>query len=71
MCFNLAAVLEASGEEEEALVAYTRARGLGIERAAVNERNTAAKLLGKRLKEEQDRAKEDSEGKGSVKSTTL
>lgn len=39
VCFNLAAVLEATGELEEALVAYSRARNLGVERAAVNERN--------------------------------
>lgn len=41
MCFNLAAVLEATGEEEEALVAYQRAEKLGIERAAVNIRNVS------------------------------
>lgn len=41
VCFNLGAVLEATGEIEEALVAYRRARTLGIERASVNERNVS------------------------------
>lgn len=44
ICYNLGAVLEASGEEEEALVAYARARKLGIERAAVNERNVCCRV---------------------------
>lgn len=35
-CFNLAAVLEATGDDEEALIAYTRAEKLGIDRAKVN-----------------------------------
>ena len=41
VCYNLAAVLEATGEEEEALVAFQRAEKLGIERAAVNIRNVS------------------------------
>ncbi|KAK4703365.1 hypothetical protein P7C70_g2847, partial [Phenoliferia sp. Uapishka_3] len=52
LVYNLAAVLEATEDEEEALIAYQRAEGLGIERAAVNIRNIGAKILGKRLKEE-------------------
>ncbi|KAL8287563.1 hypothetical protein RQP46_003421 [Phenoliferia psychrophenolica] len=52
LVYNLAAVLEATEDEEEALVAYQRAESLGIERAAVNIRNIGAKILGKRLKEE-------------------
>jgi predicted TPR repeat methyltransferase len=41
VCFNIAAVLESTGEIDEALVAYGRARMLGIERAAINERNVS------------------------------
>lgn len=42
VCFNLAAVLEATGEEDEALVAYNRAESLGVEAAKVNIRNVSA-----------------------------
>lgn len=40
-CWNLAAVLEATGDWDEALVAYQRADDLGIERAKVNIRNVS------------------------------
>ena len=42
LVYNLAAVLEATEDEEEALVAYQRAESLGIERAAVNIRNVSS-----------------------------
>lgn len=45
MCFNLAAVLEATGEEEEALIAFQRAEKLGIDRAKVNIRNVRFPLV--------------------------
>lgn len=41
VCYNLAAVLEASGQLDDALVAYERSVKLGIERAAVNVRNVS------------------------------
>ncbi|KAI5475396.1 hypothetical protein MNV49_001464 [Pseudohyphozyma bogoriensis] len=66
VCFNLAAVLEAMSEEEEALVAYQRAHDLGIERAAVNVRNIGAKILGKKLKAEEEKKKVEEATGGSV-----
>ncbi|KAM0750695.1 TPR-like protein [Meredithblackwellia eburnea MCA 4105] len=54
LVYNLAAVLEATEDLDEALVAYQRAEQLGIERATVNIRNIGAKILGKRLKEEKE-----------------
>lgn len=39
VCYNLAAVLEATGQLDDALIAYERSIKLGIERAAVNVRN--------------------------------
>ena len=42
VCYNLAAVLEATGQLEDALIAYERSIKLGIERAAVNVRNVRA-----------------------------
>lgn len=42
VCYNLAAVLEATGQLDDALVAYERSIKLGIERAAVNVRNVSA-----------------------------
>ncbi|ORY69170.1 hypothetical protein BCR35DRAFT_308199 [Leucosporidium creatinivorum] len=56
VCFNLAAVLEATGELEEAMIAFQRAEKLGIERAAINIRNLGAKLLGKKREEEEAEA---------------
>ncbi|GAA5889626.1 hypothetical protein JCM5296_002414 [Sporobolomyces johnsonii] len=53
VCYNLAAVLEATGELEEALVAFQRAEKLGIDRAQINIRNLGAKILGKRREEEE------------------
>lgn len=42
VCYNLAAVLEATGQLDDALIAYERSIKLGIERAAVNVRNVRA-----------------------------
>ncbi|GAA6009513.1 hypothetical protein JCM10207_003810 [Rhodosporidiobolus poonsookiae] len=53
VCYNLAAVLEATGELDEALVAFERALKLGIDRAAVNVRNVGAKILGRKREEEE------------------
>ncbi|GAA5841029.1 hypothetical protein JCM11251_006788 [Rhodosporidiobolus azoricus] len=52
VCYNLAAVLEATGELDEALIAFERAHKLGIARAEVNIRNVSAKILGKKREEE-------------------
>ncbi|KAL7411408.1 hypothetical protein BDY24DRAFT_138432 [Mrakia frigida] len=43
--FNLAAVLEARGQLQEALSMYERARGLGVERAEQNVRSLGAKIV--------------------------
>ncbi|GAA5998594.1 uncharacterized protein JCM10292_002810 [Rhodotorula paludigena] len=51
VCYNLAAVLEATGELDEALVAYERAQKLGIQRAELNIKNISAKILGKKREE--------------------
>ncbi|KAK4049543.1 hypothetical protein OIV83_004040 [Microbotryomycetes sp. JL201] len=63
VCFNLAAVLEATGEEEEAMLAYQKAEKLGIERAQVNIRNLGAKLLAKARKEEEEKEAQTSKAK--------
>ena len=41
VCYNLAAVLEATGELDEAMVAFERAQKLGIDRAQINIRNVS------------------------------
>ncbi|BGP17844.1 hypothetical protein JCM10213_008358 [Rhodosporidiobolus nylandii] len=56
VCFNLAAVLELTGELDEALVAYERAHKLGIAKAEVMVKNVSAKILGKK-REEEEKAK--------------
>jgi len=48
--YNLAAVLEALEQLEEALKAYTEARDGGIERAEQNIRNCQAKIMAAKLK---------------------
>ncbi|KAG2011397.1 hypothetical protein CC2G_011521 [Coprinopsis cinerea AmutBmut pab1-1] len=53
IAFNHAAVLEATGRLEEALEKYKLAKDYGVERAAVHIRNVSAKILGKRMKEEE------------------
>ncbi|OAV93050.1 hypothetical protein PTTG_02846 [Puccinia triticina 1-1 BBBD Race 1] len=53
ICFNLGAVNEANDHLADALAEYTRARQLGVERAEQNIRNVGAKLLRKRLEEEE------------------
>ncbi|TNY18228.1 TPR-like protein [Rhodotorula diobovata] len=68
VCFNLAAVLEATGELDEALVAYERAHKLGIARADVNIKNVSSKILGKK-REEADKAKQAGGATGSVAAT--
>lgn len=50
IAFNLAAVLEATGQLEEALKQYQRAKEYGVERAAMHIRNVSAKILGKTIK---------------------
>jgi len=50
IAFNLAAVLEAKGHLEEALVQYKRSKDYGVERAAMHIRNVSAKILGQKLK---------------------
>ncbi|KIM82950.1 hypothetical protein PILCRDRAFT_69846 [Piloderma croceum F 1598] len=50
IAFNLAAVLEATGRLEEALVHYKRSEEHGVERAAMHIRNVSAKILGQKAK---------------------
>ncbi|KAG9124621.1 hypothetical protein FRC07_010917 [Ceratobasidium sp. 392] len=50
IAFNLAAVLEACGQLEEALRYYTSSKENGVERASVHIRNVSAKILGQRAK---------------------
>ncbi|WVF69003.1 hypothetical protein IAT40_003777 [Kwoniella sp. CBS 6097] len=52
IAFNLAAVLESTGNLETALTLYKKAQSGGIERAAQNVRNVSAKILGQRAKDE-------------------
>jgi Flp pilus assembly protein TadD len=49
IAFNLAAVLEATGKLEEALVQYQRSKEHGVDRAAIHIRNISAKILGNKL----------------------
>ncbi|PAV20116.1 TPR [Pyrrhoderma noxium] len=51
IAFNLAAVLEACGRLEEALVQYKRSKENGVDRAEVHIRNVSAKILGQKMKE--------------------
>ncbi|KIY52839.1 TPR-like protein [Fistulina hepatica ATCC 64428] len=50
IAYNLAAVLEATGQLEEALIHYQRSKENGVEKAALNIRNVSAKILGQRMK---------------------
>jgi len=50
IAFNLAAVLEATGQLEEALEYYKRSKENGVDRAAMHIRNVSAKILGKQMK---------------------
>ena len=53
VCYNLAAVLEATGELEEAMVAFERAQKLGIDRAQINVRNVSTSThFAPRIREE-------------------
>ncbi|PVG03146.1 TPR-like protein [Serendipita vermifera] len=49
IAFNLAAVLEACGQLEAALVQYKRSLEFNVERAEQNIRNVSAKIFGQRL----------------------
>ncbi|KAF9045709.1 TPR-like protein [Hymenopellis radicata] len=49
IAFNLAVILEATGQLEEALEQYKRSKKFGVERAAMHIRNVSAKILGQRL----------------------
>ncbi|KAG8911114.1 hypothetical protein FRC00_007052 [Tulasnella sp. 408] len=55
IAFNLAAVLEASGQLEEALEQYKRSKQYGVEKADMHVRNVSAKILGKKMKEAAER----------------
>ncbi|EIM80503.1 TPR-like protein [Stereum hirsutum FP-91666 SS1] len=57
IAFNLAAVLEACGRLEEALEHYRRSKDYGVDRAAMHIRNVSAKILGQKLKAEEEAAK--------------
>ncbi|EST09685.1 Tetratricopeptide repeat [Kalmanozyma brasiliensis GHG001] len=57
--YNLAAVLEACEQLEEALIAYKRAKEGGIERAEQNIRNCSAKLLSARFAVQQEMEEEE------------
>ncbi|KAI9464169.1 TPR-like protein [Boletus coccyginus] len=61
IAFNLAAVLEATGQLEEALEYYKRSKDNGVDRAAMHIRNVGAKILGKKIQaaEAEDGPKKD------------
>lgn len=59
IAFNFAAVLEATGRLEEALTQYRRSKEFGVERAAVHIHNVSAKILGQRLKAEEESGKSE------------
>lgn len=65
IAFNLAAVLEATGQLEEALKQYQRAKEYGVERAAMHIRNVSAKILGKTIKIAENTDNTDSSAKKS------
>ncbi|ADV25797.1 hypothetical protein I305_04807 [Cryptococcus gattii E566] len=56
IAFNLAAVLESTGNLDTALTLYKKAQSGGIERAAQNVRNVSAKLLGQKATEQEKKA---------------
>jgi len=60
IAFNLAAVLEATGRLEEALVQYKRSKEYGVERAAMHIRNVSAKILGKKMEDRENSKKSES-----------
>jgi len=59
IAFNLAAVLEACGHLEPALQHYKRAKAFGVDRADLHIRNVSAKILGKRMREAEQRTGAD------------
>ncbi|KAJ3551930.1 hypothetical protein NM688_g4427 [Phlebia brevispora] len=64
IAFNLAAVLEACGRLEEALVQYKKSKEFGVDRAEMHIRNVSAKILGQRI-----RAAEAAQGKPDSESS--
>lgn len=62
--YNLAAVLEACEQLEEALVAYKRALEGGIQRAEQNIRNCSAKILGAKVAIQQQQEEEEAKKRG-------
>ncbi|SCV74987.1 BQ2448_8016 [Microbotryum intermedium] len=71
VCYNLAAVLEATGHLDEALVAFQRSEKLGMDRAKVNIRNLGAKILGKMREEEEEKKNSKTSHKGEGSSKTV
>ncbi|SJX60063.1 uncharacterized protein SRS1_11378 [Sporisorium reilianum f. sp. reilianum] len=61
--YNLAAVLEACEQLEEALTAYKRALEGGIQRAEQNIRNCSAKLLSAKFAVQQEQEQQEQEAK--------
>ncbi|WWC70952.1 uncharacterized protein I206_104904 [Kwoniella pini CBS 10737] len=57
IAFNLAAVLESTGQLEHALTLYKKAQSGGIDRASQNVRNVSAKIIGERAKQASDEQK--------------
>ncbi|GAC96605.1 hypothetical protein PHSY_004188 [Pseudozyma hubeiensis SY62] len=68
--YNLAAVLEACEQLEEALTAYKRALEGGIQRAEQNIRNCSAKLLSARVAVQQQQEEEEAKAKAKEASKT-
>jgi len=50
IAFNLAAILEACGRLEDALIYYKRSKDFGVDRAAIHIRNVSAKILGQKMR---------------------
>ncbi|KAH7890727.1 TPR-like protein [Phlebopus sp. FC_14] len=63
IAFNLGAVLEATGQLEEALIQYKRSKENGVERAAMHIRNVSAKIFGKTISAAQEGEKPGSSKK--------
>lgn len=70
IAFNLAAVLEACGQLEEALVQYKRSKEYGVDRAAMHIRNVSAKILGQKMKAAEEEAKRGQQSDPSSSSSS-
>ncbi|GBE89130.1 hypothetical protein SCP_1501350 [Sparassis crispa] len=72
IAFNLAAVLEACGQLEEALVYYKRSKEYGVDRAAMHIRNVSAKILGQKMKaaEEEEKRAQGQDGPSSSQTSS-